>query len=129
MRVITLVALLVWRGAGRACDLTAGGTRINPCGPRWHRRQWPFTSHLFFAVPHCYPLRKEASLFVRCRKCQSRLKKFICISGRTQRALGLTPYGEDVYRGPPADLGNKVFQRANIWMEVPTYLPPSSGAE
>lgn len=75
-------------------------------------------SHHFFAVPHCYPLHKETALFVHCSKCQTYPRKFICISGCTQHALTRAPYGLDVYWGPPADLGNKVFQRANIWHQV-----------
>jgi len=76
------------------------GTCVNPSSLTpltsiW--RQWPFMSHHFFAVPHCYPLHKEAALFVHCCKCQTYLEKFICISGYTQHALALTPYGIDVY--------------------------------
>lgn len=91
------------------------GTCFNPGGPIALvsiRRQWPFMSHHFFAVPHCYPLHKEAALFVHCCKCQTYLRKFICISGCTQHALALSPYGLDVYWGPPADLGNKVFPKS-----------------
>lgn len=69
-------------------------------------------SHHFFAVPHCYPLLKEVALFVRCPKCHTYLRKFICISGCTQHALAADPYGMDVYWGPPADLSNKVFPKS-----------------
>lgn len=76
------------------------GTGFNPAGPialASIQRQWPFISHHFFAVPHCYPLHKEATLFVHCCKCQTYLKKFICITGCTQHALTLSPYGLNVY--------------------------------
>lgn len=95
--------------------LGCGGHDVNPSSPialTSIQRQWPFMSHHFFAMPHCYPLHKEAALFVHCCKCQTCLSKFICISRCTQHALALTPYGKDVYRGPPADLGNKVFQKS-----------------
>lgn len=100
--------------------LGCGGC-VNPSGLialPYIQRQWPFTSHHFFAVPHCYPLHKEAALFVHGCKWQTCLKMFICISECTQHVLVQTPYATDVYPGPPADLGNKVFQRANIWLEV-----------
>lgn len=101
--------------------LGCGGRHVNPSGPialASIQRQWPFMSHHFFAVPHCYPLREEVALFVHGCQCQTYLKKFICISGCTQHALALSAYGMDVCWGPPADLGNKVFQRANVWLEV-----------
>lgn len=98
--------------------LDYGGHVLILATSRLIQRQWPFMSHHFFVVPHCYPLHKEATLFVHCCKCQTYLKKFICISGCTQHALALTPRGLDVYWRPPADLSNKVFQRANIWLEV-----------
>lgn len=80
--------------------------------------QWPLMSSPLFAVPHCYPLHKAAALFVHCDKCWVSLQKFICIMGCTQQALALSPYEMNVYPGPPADLGNKVFCKANIWLEV-----------
>lgn len=93
VRDAALVTRLVWWRAGNACD-SAGGHASNPGSPTLLAVSGggePFMSHHLSAVPHCYPLHKEAALFVHSGECQAHPRKFICISGCTQHALALTP--------------------------------------
>lgn len=92
------------------CDTYRGGPALIRAGPTlFPSSRGGSRLILSLPCPTAYPLHKEVVLFVQCQAC---VRKFICISRCAQRAPPPAPSGSDVHRGPPADLGNKVFPKS-----------------
>lgn len=121
VRDAALVTRLVWWRAGNACDSAAGDAFLIPAARCSSLYPAAASPSCLITSPPCptatHYIKRLHCLFTAASVRPIRGSSFVLVDAHSMLWHSL-PYGLDVYWGPPADLGNKVFRRANIWPQV-----------